>query len=83
MEILTLHALNRYVQRRIPLNQDILSFLKRKQVEFSEETQEFKFKDLIFVGGLNDVGEPVVLSVYTTTKPQKKAPYIPKRRNRS
>jgi hypothetical protein len=83
MEILSLHGLNRWVQRKIPLNQDILSFLKRKQAEFGPEPQEFKFKDLIFVGALNDAGEPVVVSVFTTTKPKKKAVYIPKRRNRS
>lgn len=83
MEILSLHGLNRWVQRRIPLNQDVLSFVRRKQAEFGFEPKEFRFKDLIFVGALNEVGEPVVVSVFTTTKPKKKAVYIPKRRNRS
>lgn len=66
MANLSLHALNKWLRRRIPLNQDFLAHIRRIAKEFGPEPKEFFYKDLTIIGALDETGVPTVVTVYTT-----------------
>lgn len=71
----TVHTLNRWLKRRIPITQKFMEFIRRASKEFSTEPRTFHYppENVTIVGSLDEMGFPVVITVYKgagKTKPK-------------